>query len=266
MLSSLRRSPLSTTMSSGDLSNRAALTFAQELQLSAVLSYHADLLLCAALLFVFMFNVPRMIARFARLSDWAKGHTLYYSSSPGPKPSIRPHRSASHSRRGRTLASAQDFETAPSNASAYSYSQSILAYAHKQRPEAVYPSFPPHVRSWASLLPRLTPMARFRLNSGFSIGQSAILLLYTGVMIYCSLYKSNPFTDPLRTGFVAMSQIPFVYAFAGKNNIIGLLIGYGHEKVGLSLNLCFGTFFEIVAWFSDKLFTSLCRTSDRCTK
>ncbi|KAG0693019.1 hypothetical protein DFH29DRAFT_1007765 [Suillus ampliporus] len=46
-------------------------------------------------------------------------------------------------------------------------------------------------------------------------------------------YSSNPFTDPERAGWVIASQIPFVYALATKNNIIGMMVGVGYEKLNL---------------------------------
>ena len=38
------------------------------------------------------------------------------------------------------------------------------------------------------------------------------------------------FSDPGCTGFVAMSQIPFVFAFVMKNNVFALLIGMGISR------------------------------------
>ena len=67
--------------------------------------------------------------------------------------------------------------------------------------------------------------------AGFSVGRAIIWSLYGATLVFLVLYNSNMFTDPGRTGFVAMSQIPFVFAFAMKNNVFALLIGVGYMKV-----------------------------------
>ncbi|OAX40394.1 hypothetical protein K503DRAFT_687604 [Rhizopogon vinicolor AM-OR11-026] len=92
-------------------------------------------------------------------------------------------------------------------------------------------SLPPHVRAWSSRVPTFGSILRYRLETGFSVGQALVLLVYFSVLVYAGLLKSNPFADPLRTGFVAMSQIPIVYLLATKNNLLGMLIGVGYEKL-----------------------------------
>ena len=67
--------------------------------------------------------------------------------------------------------------------------------------------------------------------AGFSVGRAIIWSLYGATLAFLVLYNSNMFSDPGRTGFVAMSQIPFVFAFAMKNNVFALLIGVGYMKV-----------------------------------
>jgi len=50
-------------------------------------------------------------------------------------------------------------------------------------------------------------------------------------MLYAGLYKSSPFSDPVRAGWVSVAQIPFVIALATKNNILGYLLGFTYEKL-----------------------------------
>ncbi|KAH7926604.1 hypothetical protein BV22DRAFT_344765 [Leucogyrophana mollusca] len=92
-------------------------------------------------------------------------------------------------------------------------------------------SLPPHVRAWSAIVPPLGSLLRRRLETSFSVGQAVTLGVYFVALVYASFYKSNPFADPLRTGFVAMSQIPVVYVLATKNNVLGMFVGLGYEKL-----------------------------------
>jgi ferric-chelate reductase len=66
---------------------------------------------------------------------------------------------------------------------------------------------------------------------GFSLGQLLVLMTYLAILLYATFYNSNIFLDQSRTGWIAVSQYPFVYAFAQKNNFIGAFLGFGYEKV-----------------------------------
>ncbi|KAG1732109.1 ferric reductase like transmembrane component-domain-containing protein [Suillus lakei] len=92
-------------------------------------------------------------------------------------------------------------------------------------------SLPPHVRAWSSRVPTFANILRYRLDVGFSLGQALVLVIYSAALVYPGFFKSNPFADPLRTGFVAMSQIPVVYLLATKNNLLGMFLGLGYEKL-----------------------------------
>lgn len=66
------------------------------------------------------------------------------------------------------------------------------------------------------------------------MGQALILGVYAAVLVYASFLGSNPFEDPTRMGYVAMSQIPIVYVLGTKNNVVGMSVGMGYEKVSAS--------------------------------
>lgn len=57
------------------------------------------------------------------------------------------------------------------------------------------------------------------------------MLGYFGIVLYASVYKANPFAAFLRTGYVSMAQFPIVVALATKNNILGMFLSVGYEKV-----------------------------------
>ena len=83
------------------------------------------------------------------------------------------------------------------------------------------------------------PAASFmhhRVIGNYTVAQVLLMVGYSAAIFYVAFYTSNPFSNPKRIGWVIASQIPFVYAFATKNNIIGLLVGVGYEKVSFFRN------------------------------
>jgi hypothetical protein len=57
------------------------------------------------------------------------------------------------------------------------------------------------------------------------------MTVYFWVLTYASFYKSNIFLEADRTGWVAIAQLPFIFALSQKNNLLGWLMGLGYEKV-----------------------------------
>ncbi len=47
----------------------------------------------------------------------------------------------------------------------------------------------------------------------------------------CGLLPRQHLHGRYTNGLVAVAQLPFVFAFAQKNNIVGAILGYGYEKV-----------------------------------
>ncbi|KAJ2974185.1 hypothetical protein NUW54_g11930 [Trametes sanguinea] len=76
-------------------------------------------------------------------------------------------------------------------------------------------------------------LARLRqtIRPGLTIGKLLVEVSYFSVLLYAGLYKSNPLTQPVRSGYVAISQIPIVVALGTKNNVVGMMIGFGYERL-----------------------------------
>ncbi|KAL1671523.1 ferric reductase like transmembrane component-domain-containing protein [Schizophyllum commune] len=90
---------------------------------------------------------------------------------------------------------------------------------------------PPHVAACPRILRPIFEPLHWRWTKGHSLNQ---LVLYVGWfvgMAYAGLYKSNPFTNPVRGGAVAVSQIPWVFALGTKVNPVGYVLGVGYEKL-----------------------------------
>ena len=106
------------------------------------------------------------------------------------------------------------------------------------RRSALTPSprpIPTRVLRWMRILRlALACTLNFRVAPGISLGNLLVFLVYTALILYASLCHSNPITNPQRTGYLAISQVPIAVALAGKTNWLGLACGIGYEKVCVS--------------------------------
>jgi ferric-chelate reductase len=91
---------------------------------------------------------------------------------------------------------------------------------------------PTRVPRWGTIVhPTIAYALNFRVAPGFSFGKLLVLLAYATVMAYAVILRSDPFTDPVRAGYVAMSQIPIAVALAGKTNWLSWASGVSYQKV-----------------------------------
>ncbi|KAF9223189.1 hypothetical protein BS17DRAFT_796275 [Gyrodon lividus] len=210
------------------------------------LVFHIDIFLLALAAVFTLAALPRAIARFSRAAEWRHGHILRSirlqtrrprgslqptspRSAQGPSPST-----SSPPDPGYASSSGHDGlpDGATSEASHTYFSHShLLRHGSSRSRTPRSASLPPHVRAWSSILPPIGGFLRYRLDSGFSVGQATVLGVYVVVLIYASFWKSNPFKQQLRTGIVAMSQIPVVYVLGTKNNVLGMCVAMGYEKL-----------------------------------
>jgi len=98
---------------------------------------------------------------------------------------------------------------------------------------------PTRVPRWGTIVhPTIVYALNFRVAPGFSFGKLLVLLAYVVVISYAALLRSNPLTDPVRTGYIAMSQLPIAVALAGKTNWLSWASGVGYQKVPVSSLHC----------------------------
>lgn len=100
-----------------------------------------------------------------------------------------------------------------------------------EKGQPIVMSYPPHVGASVRILRPVLRHLRVRVAPGVSMAQMLVMGLYFVVLLYPSFYRSSPFTDPLRAGWVCVGQLAFVFALAAKNNLVGVILGYGYEKV-----------------------------------
>ncbi|KAH9000461.1 hypothetical protein EDB92DRAFT_1940194 [Lactarius akahatsu] len=90
---------------------------------------------------------------------------------------------------------------------------------------------PTRVPRWTTIVhPSLAYALNFRVAPGFPLRKLLVLLAYGLIVLYASLFRSNPFKDTNRTAYIAVSQIPIVVALANKSNWLSWLSGIGYEK------------------------------------
>jgi ferric-chelate reductase len=189
------------------------------------LVFNGGVVLLSFFAFFVVVSIPRAFVRLS--SGWRQGHILW-SVSDDPK--------------DRKVPSSIDDSTEKDADADVKSADSHTAYSHtdlvRHENGDVSSAFPHHIPTYSSILHPIASILRRRVMPGFSAGQALILGIYTSALVYVSLYMSNIFTDLKRSGLVAMSQIPFVFAFATKNNLWGMLVGLGYEKVRFIFSYC----------------------------
>lgn len=174
---------------------------------SDTLVYTLDILVSTIILFFFLFNVPRALMYIAdNRSKAFQGYLLRSTKQ------FRMYRSPSG--------------TTPQSKEKESPENSISP------PESdATPKQPRHLPMYFEFRNSAASFIQYRVLGNYTVMQVLLMALYAAAILYAAFYESNPFTSPYRAGWVTASQIPFVYAFATKNNVIGLLVGVGYEKV-----------------------------------
>ncbi|KAI0055968.1 hypothetical protein BV25DRAFT_1668797 [Artomyces pyxidatus] len=185
--------------------------------------FHIDLLLLGLFAVYVLSTLPRALARFSRPSELLDGLFIRTGYQPVSIAHVRRQSTRTH-RRVRTIRQpSEDEHTVVSHAYVMHASSSAAPTAS---------TAPMRVPRWTTLVhPLMAYALNYRVSPGLSIGKLVTLSIYFGINLYAGIYRSNPFTDPIRTGYVAMSQVPIVVALAGKNNWLSWACGVGYEKL-----------------------------------
>lgn len=189
---------------------------------SIVLLSRIDLILLSIIALFVVAKLPQVIALFCTTSEWLDGHFLHYV--PYSPSTTRSHPSQN---------SMTDFRVA-SNISHTLCSHASDTLPIKRVTEKGTPAasrHPPHVGSCIKFLRPILTLLRLRTSPGFSIAQLFIFFIYSACVGFATFYKSNIFTDQTRAAWVVIAQLPLLFLFGQKNNILGFLLGCGYEKV-----------------------------------
>ncbi|KAF9450866.1 hypothetical protein P691DRAFT_429417 [Macrolepiota fuliginosa MF-IS2] len=197
--------------------------------------FHISLFIIAIIGVVFFYRLPRAIALFGS-PEWLSGHILryipfgptrpvsqarrivqaYYRTYPPPNqppsPTLQGHDMLSDE--SHTMANhQQNFKR-------------VDALGHE-----VEMQYPTHIASCPSFMRWTLNTLRHRTTPNYSVGQVIILTGYFWILIYATFFNSNFFVDYNRVGWISVAQLPFVMAYATKNNVLGTLLGMGYERL-----------------------------------
>ncbi|OBZ77685.1 Ferric reductase transmembrane component 3 [Grifola frondosa] len=220
------------------------------------LVFNVDVFLLCILAAVVLLLLPRAVIRYTHLREWTEGHLLRCIDIGALTPSRRPSRGVEvvpaipvhisqnsrqqhdnsysekwggESNESHTYVSHADLLRNKSTSTNKDLSRNDSTSSGKTG--GPNHDLPTHMHGWSCMLPSLASFLRITIRPGLSLSQAATLLIYFAIMIYAGLYRSNPFTDPVRAGFVATSQVPVVIFLVTKNNVVGMLLGFGYEKL-----------------------------------
>ena len=182
------------------------------------------------------FSAPRAIARFSRRSEWFQGYLLR-SVTLKRKPRIDlntspiyltsdPQKTVLDLGGGTEAMHLQTIRYFPSQTTHYEK-------ALPPRPLSVVQQTW-HMPMLSSLTHPVASLVHIRVLESYSLGKVLLMAAYTVVILFAGLYQSSPFVAPDRSGWVSVSQLPFIYILATKNNVIGMLVSVGYEKVCVS--------------------------------
>ncbi|EJD07923.1 uncharacterized protein FOMMEDRAFT_74257 [Fomitiporia mediterranea MF3/22] len=190
-------------------------------------------LLCVIALF-FLLALPRIVARFSRPSEWARGQLLYGGSAARNRSASPPLTTPVRVRRQNTDATFRDYRTDDSHTLAvHDYSME-----KGRKGDRIYTgrgSPPPHVPAFSTLLYPALSFFSYSVAPGKSVGKLTLALLFIAAVIALQFIKDgNPLTESVRLGWFATALIPITIVFATKNNVIGMLLGMGYEKLNFA--------------------------------
>ncbi|EIW75935.1 hypothetical protein CONPUDRAFT_85160 [Coniophora puteana RWD-64-598 SS2] len=198
------------------------------------LVYHGDIVIFAGILFFILLNVPRAFARLSRKSGWT-GFSIYSvpQSQLGPS-KVQIASNPVYMESKKEVSTDQTVEGGEGNRSVESFTEynALPALPKNTIPLSASADGPRHIPMLSTLVHPVAAILAHRVHEGYSLGQVLIMVAWLAVLAYVSFYKApSLFYSSERLGFVAVSQVPFVYVLATKNNVLGMLVGVGYEKL-----------------------------------
>ncbi|KAF8347435.1 hypothetical protein F5887DRAFT_1172715 [Amanita rubescens] len=186
---------------------------------------YIDILIAALIGFLALFQLPRALVRLRKRSEWSQGHFFQYKARNSQELSGSSHESGAIPTKEHL--SSDPVSAATSEAHAFNNHgdrRQLLKMA-----EATQPSYPPHMPTYPAFLRPFAEYLSLSIVPGYSNWQALVMLAYLGILLYVFSYHSNFLKNPRRSGMIAASQLPFLYAFASKNNVPGSLLGIGYQ-------------------------------------
>ncbi|KAJ6584309.1 hypothetical protein B0H10DRAFT_1961866 [Mycena sp. CBHHK59/15] len=159
-------------------------------------------------------------SRFARLwrtSEWTQGHFLGYEpftgssspisfTTPGPGPY--------------TTGFSKDMGSEDSHTSHHAANKDFRVTTKARTSPS---SYPPHLEPTPSFLRPVVSLLRSRVSPGISVSQIVVLAGYLATLLTLHGHRSLWAHCGLAN--------PFIFAFGSKNNVLGMFLGVGYEKL-----------------------------------
>ncbi|KIK63905.1 hypothetical protein GYMLUDRAFT_422562 [Collybiopsis luxurians FD-317 M1] len=189
------------------------------------LVWGVDIFLLSLIALLFVTRTPRFLARLYSFSEWTSGLVLrnrsYFKRTSAPRRVEFP-----------VTQNSGMYEVSLSSDESHTmYQEKAFARRVGETGMPVQGSYPPHVSNCPSFCRPLLKLMHARIHTGLSFSHFLLMLIWLGTITLPAFYATNAFTDPVRFGWIAAAQLPFVYAFGTKNNVIGVLLGVGYEKI-----------------------------------
>ncbi|KAH9944644.1 iron reductase [Amylocystis lapponica] len=174
---------------------------------SQVVKWVDVLLACILALYTLLIS-PRILARFYTSDGLRKGHMLCTHHSDLPLCS------------------------SPVSIKTQSVSLDAGACCNTQSlTEKKAMSSPRHVPALAAHMQPIMSILRTSFIGSINVGGASLLLMYFAILLFATLYRTSPITNPIRAAYVAVSQIPLVFVFAAKNNLVSMLVGVAYDQL-----------------------------------
>ncbi|KAF8452850.1 hypothetical protein L210DRAFT_2059386 [Boletus edulis BED1] len=217
----------------------SAATLSKQLVYTSSLVYRIDIFLLLVILVFATFNAPRAISRFAHRSEWLQGHILRsVKLARKSRINLNTRSICLHSDPQKAALDLDDDRTDAMHLQSIPYLLSQSTHFDKELPPRPLSTVAPvstqrtwHMPMLSSLIHPVSSLLHKRVHENYSLGQVLLMAGYGVVVLYAGLHRSDPFVDFVRSGWVSTSQLPFIYVLATKNNVIGLLVGVGYEKL-----------------------------------
>ncbi|SRR6266550_1189778 len=194
---------------------------------------HIDILIAALIGFLALFQLPRALVRLRKRSEWSRGHFFQHKARNRQVP-------PGSSQESDAIPTKEPLSRDPVSATT-SEVHAFYNYGDRRQllkmAEATQPTYPPHMPTYPAFLRPFAEYLSLSIVPGYSNWQALVMLAYLGILLYAFSYRSNFLNNPRRSGIIATSQLPFLYAFASKNNVPGLLLGIGYQGVRCSLSV-----------------------------
>ncbi|KAG9310140.1 hypothetical protein JVU11DRAFT_9756 [Chiua virens] len=235
--------------------------------ISSFLVYEVNILILIILGAFALFTLPRAISRLARRSEWFHGHRLYSTDmSRRHRINISIRRSTNFNTHSVNLNTYSIFTHSDPKKAVLDLDGGSTEAIHTAAPyfgqwgqnEKALPPRPvtltfmePAIKQQPWHMPMVSslvlPVSNFlsRRVDGGSLGLFLVKQLYT-MFVIGAMQAGSSLLDFNRTGWVCASQLPFVYILATKNNVVGMLVGVGYEKLN-SLHRTGGTLAIVAA-------------------